>query len=164
MSKRGRKSSWWGWPYWKKTTEISGTGHPLYQCQVPVETKVGGELILCCELVAHAGSPTSLKNHFSGKHRDWQASKKIDKSDKKEKKQPRIDQGFVSEKKELVDPSKRVATAEEIAEMEADLLSVVVDDLRSASTISGILYHNLFLIISLSRSIGKGFFKTAFAL
>ena len=100
MSKRGRKASWWGWDYFSPTDDKSASGYVLYQCQVPCGLDAEGKAIPCLETIAYPGSPTPLKSHLSGKHREWHARTKPDDSEKTEKKQRKLTEVGVEVKKE----------------------------------------------------------------
>jgi hypothetical protein len=136
--KRGRKSSFWGWKYFSKTEEKSSSGISLFQCLVPVGKDKEGKDVLCCELVAYGGSPTNFKNHFKGRHREWHAKEKSENIPKTAKKQQRLDEVV-----KVPSPSSsgslepRPATLEEKAQLDEDLLSYVVDDLRGVSSVEG---------------------------
>lgn len=147
--KRGRKSSFWGHSFFKKTKESNASGNPLHQCQVPTGKDKDDKDILCCELVAYSGSPTNLKAHLQGRHREWYAKMKAEKIIKNEKKQQKLDVHV--EVKEKI-PSKgveerRAANEEEKAQLDEDLLSYVVDDLRGVSSVEGLIY--VFFIFSI---------------
>ena len=110
----------------------------MKQCKVPTGKDKEGKDIFCCELVAYAGSPTNLKAHLQGRHREWFAKEKKENKDKKEKKQQKIDHHVEVKPKEIPKvEERRPATDAEKAQLDEDLLAFVVDDLRGVSSVEG---------------------------
>lgn len=138
--KRGRASSWWGWQYFVETPEKNEAGNVKYQCQVEVDKDKEGKSIVCCELIAYSGSPTSFKTHLGGRHREWYAAvKKKEDAKKAPKKQAKLEDILATSSQSKAETSffNCPANATELKEMDEDLLSYVVDDLRPPSSVEG---------------------------
>jgi hypothetical protein len=135
MSKRGRKTTWWGWEFFSETPEKNASNNVMYICQVPIGKDKDDKPLLCCESLAYAGTNSSLKLHLQGRHRVWYAEKKSG-FVKNPSKQARLtDIGIKVEK--IEETEKRHATKDERDQLDADLLGFVVDDLRGVSYVEG---------------------------
>jgi hypothetical protein len=161
MSKRGRKTSWWGWDYFEQTSEKSDGGNSLYQCKVKAGgLDVEGNPIVCAELLSYSGSPTPFKTHLSSRHREFYAKMKAEKSETSEgkpRKQPKLTElGVKVERSIKSESSSRDASEEEKRQLGEDLLSYVVDDLRGASSVEGLLL-SIYLNSNFQFLLGRGF-------
>jgi len=146
MAKRGRKASSWVWDWFKDTGKKNDDGHKILECIVPTGKKdEAGKTIVCCDNLVKISSPSSFERHLSQCHREWYAEHGLPEPDQKRAKPATLDSFLVLKE----DPTTRVASAEEQLEMNSDILSYVVDDLRPVSSVEGI---NNVLVFSIPAS------------
>ena len=138
--KRGRRATWWGWEYFEVTSEKNESGNEVYHCLVETGKDVSGSPLKCLAPIAYCGSNSAFDSHLSSCHRLWYAACDEQRAAKKSRLSQTSLMAFATPKKspEAEDVTLRAANDVEIKEMEDDLLSFVVDDIRPSSAIESI--------------------------